>query len=68
MMYAFWELARRPEIQQRLREEVTETYEAIQARGDEDFTSEDIDNMPFTNAVVKVRPVFTLRNRVLTAI
>jgi len=53
-MCAFWELARRPEIQERLREEVTEMYEAIKARGDEDFTSGDIDNMSFTNAVVKV--------------
>jgi len=53
-MYAFWELARRPEIQDRLREEVTETYEASRAQGNEDFTPGDIDNMPFTNAVVKV--------------
>jgi hypothetical protein len=30
-----------------------EAYEAIRARGDEDFTPEDIDNMPFTNAFVK---------------
>ena len=57
LLYVFWELARRPEIQDRLREEVTEMYEAVKARGDEDFTSEDIDNMPFTNAVVKVSPV-----------
>ena len=53
-MYALWELARRPEIQDRLREEATETYEASRARGDEDLTSEDIDKMTFTNAVVKV--------------
>jgi len=57
LMYTLWELARRPEIQDRLRKEVTETYEAIKERGDEDFTSEDIDNMSFTNAVVKVGPV-----------
>jgi len=56
LIYAFWELARRPEIQQRLREEVTEMYEAVRARGNEDFASEDIDKMPFTNAVVKVSP------------
>ena len=53
-MYAFWELARQPEIQERLREEVTKTYEASRARGDEDLTPGDIDNMSFTNAVVKV--------------
>jgi len=68
MVYLLWELARRPEIQQRLREEVTETSEAIKARGDEDFTPEDIDNMTFTNAVVKVSPVQVMRNRVLTVI
>ena len=44
----------RPEIQCMLREEVTETYEAARARGDEDLTPGDIDNLPFTNAVVKV--------------
>jgi len=53
LVYAFWELAMRPEIQDRLREEVTETYEAVRARGDEDFTPGDIDVMSFTNAVVK---------------
>jgi len=53
LMFAFWELARRPEVQQRLREEVTEAHEASRARGNEDFTSEDIDNMSFTDAVVK---------------
>jgi len=53
-MYVFWELARRPEIQDRLRKEVMEAYEAIKARGDQDFTTGDIDNMSYTNAVVKV--------------
>ena len=68
MAYSLLELARQPEIQQKLREEVTETYEAIKARGDEDFTSEDIDNMTFTNAVVKVSPARIVRNRILTVI
>lgn len=30
-------------------------HEVARARGDEDLTPGDIDNMPFTNAVVKVR-------------
>ena len=68
MAYSLLELARQPEIQQKLREEVTETYEAIKARGDEDFTSEDIDNMTFTNAVVKVSPARIVRSRILTVI
>ena len=54
LIFALWELAKQPEIQHRLREEVTEKYEAIRARGGEDFAPEDIDAMPFTNAVVKV--------------
>jgi len=57
LMYAFWELARQPETQERLRKEVTETYEGIKARGDQDFTSGDIDNMSYTNAVVKVSSI-----------
>jgi cytochrome P450 len=54
MTYGLWELARRPEIQEKLREEVTATYNAIRARGKEDFTPGDIDGMAYTNAVVKV--------------
>jgi len=38
-----------------LRKEVTEAYEKARARGDEDLTPGDIDNLPLTNAVVKVR-------------
>ena len=37
-----------------MREEVTVKYEAARARGDEDLTPGDIDNLPFTNAVIKV--------------
>jgi len=49
-----WELARWPETQRRVREEVTAAYEAARARGDEDITPGDIDELPFTNAVIKV--------------
>ena len=68
LMFAFWELARRPEIQDKLRDEIAEMYEVIKARGDEDFASEDIDNMAFTNAVIKVSQARTMRNGVLTVI
>jgi cytochrome P450 len=54
MTYGLWELAKRPEMQQRLREEVTAAYKAIRARGKEDFTPGDIDGMAYTNAVIKV--------------
>jgi len=53
LAFALWELAKQPEIQRRLREEVTEAYEAATARGNEDLTPGDIENLRLTNAVVK---------------
>lgn len=66
LIFTLLELARQPEIQRRLREEVTEMYEAARARGDEDLTPGDIDNLPFTNAVVKVRLSLHLCQQTLT--
>ena len=43
-------------------------YEAIKTQGNEDFMSEDIDDMTFTNAVIKVSQARTLRNRSLMAV
>ncbi|KAF9649252.1 cytochrome P450 [Thelephora ganbajun] len=53
LMFGLWELAKQPEIQRRLREEITEAYEAARTRGGDDLTPGDIDNLPFTNAVIK---------------
>ncbi|KAI6094804.1 cytochrome P450 [Pisolithus croceorrhizus] len=47
------ELARKPEIQSRLRSEIRQHESAIHARGDTQFTASDLENMPFLNAVVK---------------
>ncbi|KAG1856005.1 cytochrome P450 [Suillus subalutaceus] len=51
--WALLELARRPEIQSRLRAEIRETEAAVHARGDVNFTIADFDAMPYTDAVVK---------------
>lgn len=47
------ELARKPEIQSRLRSEIRQQESVIHARGDAQFTSSDLDNMPYLNAVIK---------------
>ncbi|KAI5995261.1 cytochrome P450 [Pisolithus orientalis] len=47
------ELARKPEIQSRLRSEITQHESAIHARGDTQFTASDLDNMLYLNAIIK---------------
>ncbi|KAI6100556.1 cytochrome P450 [Pisolithus sp. B1] len=47
------ELARKPEIQSRLRSEIRQQESVIHARGDAQFTASDLDNMPYLNAVIK---------------
>ncbi|OJA08928.1 hypothetical protein AZE42_05320 [Rhizopogon vesiculosus] len=47
------ELSRRPEIQSRLRAEIRGIEAAMHARGDAEFTIADLDDMPYTTAVVK---------------
>ncbi|KAG1751043.1 cytochrome P450 [Suillus lakei] len=51
--WALLELARHPEMQSRLRAEIWETEDAIQVRGDVNFTIADFDAMPYTTAVMK---------------
>ncbi|KAI6117840.1 cytochrome P450 [Pisolithus croceorrhizus] len=47
------ELARKPDIQSRLRSEIRQQESVIHARGDTQFTASDLDNMPYLNAVIK---------------
>ncbi|KAI6145483.1 cytochrome P450 [Pisolithus tinctorius] len=47
------ELARKPEIQSRLRSEIRQHESAIHARGDTQFTASDLDNMLYLNAITK---------------
>ena len=48
------ELARHPEYQARIRAEIRERREAMRARGDIRFTTEDLDSMTSLNNAIKV--------------
>ncbi|KAF8557930.1 cytochrome P450 [Imleria badia] len=47
------ELARNPKVQSRLREEIRKTEAAVYARGDSQLEVQDVDAMPYLNAVIK---------------
>ncbi|KAJ6593189.1 cytochrome P450 [Mycena capillaripes] len=51
--WAVLELARQPKIQSRLRSEIRSMERAVQARGSYEFTTSDIESMPYLLAVVK---------------
>ncbi|KAJ6631361.1 cytochrome P450 [Mycena sp. CBHHK59/15] len=51
--WAVLELARQPKIQARLRSEIRMMERTIQARGSHEFTTTDIESMPYLSAVVK---------------
>ena len=55
LTFALWELARSREVQEKLRTEVNEAWEKVKARGDSEFVANDLENMPYLVAVVKVR-------------
>ena len=57
MAWGLYELAKHPEVQARLREEIIETRMKIQARGETEFTTNDLDSMPYLIAVMKVRSI-----------
>jgi len=54
LAFCLWELAKKRDVQERLRVEITETLEKIRARGDSDFDVNDFDSMPYLVAVGKV--------------
>jgi len=51
--WTLYELARRPEVQNRMRAEILETQAQIHARGDIEFSITDLDGMAYTIAVMK---------------
>ncbi|KAF9567920.1 cytochrome P450 [Agrocybe pediades] len=53
LCWVLLELARNPDVQKKLRDEIRTTEHAIHARGDDDFTAADLDNMPYLSAVIK---------------
>ena len=52
--WLLWELARHPECQDRLRAEIAGKRREVVARGDVDFSMEDLEGMPYLQAVLKV--------------
>ena len=48
------ELARNPKVQSRLRDEIRTTEMSVYARGDSQLDVQDVDAMPYLNAVIKV--------------
>ncbi|SJL12070.1 uncharacterized protein ARMOST_15491 [Armillaria ostoyae] len=53
LCFGLLEFCKHPEIQQRLRSEVHSTERAIRNDGRTEFTSSDLDSMPYLSAVVK---------------
>ncbi len=58
-----WELAKHPEFQDKLREEVMAVRSQISARGDSELTIEDLDGMVYLPAAMKVRSTRSLPYR-----
>lgn len=52
--FLLYELARHPDVQSRLRSEIQEALTVAKARGDDDLTMADMDNMKYALSVVKV--------------
>ena len=49
--FILWELAKNPESQTKLRAELDAN---VSAKGNADFTTVELENMPYLNAVIKV--------------
>jgi cytochrome P450 len=54
LSWLLFELSRHPKDQQRIRDEIDAARANIRARGDDDFTISDLENMTFMNACLKV--------------
>ncbi|KAL6305107.1 cytochrome P450 [Sparassis latifolia] len=53
LSFAFLELARHPDMQTRLREEIRAKERVVHERGDSDFTVPDMEAMPYLQAVLR---------------
>jgi len=60
LTFTLWEMAKHRDLQEKLRTEINETLEKIKARGDTDFTANDLESMPYLVAITKVRLVVSL--------
>ena len=54
MNLLLWELSKDAEYQTLCREEIARVRSEVIARGDDDFSIEDLENMPHVTAVIKV--------------
>jgi len=53
MTWVLFEIAKRPEIQARMRAEILEMMNTVHARGDIDWTPLDLDSLHYTDAVIR---------------
>lgn len=65
LCWVLLELARNPDVQRKLRQEIRTTEQAIHARGDDDFTANDLETMPYLTAVIKVHHFLDFKTIVL---
>ena len=54
MNWLLWELSKDTEYQALCREEIARIRSEVITRGDDDFSFEDMENMPHVTAVIKV--------------
>ena len=54
MNWLLWELSKDLEYQALCREEITRVRAQVIARGDDDFSVADLENMPYLTAILKV--------------
>ncbi len=52
--FALLEMCRKPEMQDRLREEIRATEQVVRKRGDSSFLPTDLESMPYLSAMIKV--------------
>ncbi|KAH9927549.1 cytochrome P450 [Amylocystis lapponica] len=53
LCFILYELARHPEVQEKVRTEIRSAFEAVHARGDSDYTITDLEGMHYVLAVLK---------------
>ena len=60
LAFVLYELARHPEYQERMRQEVREARARVIARGDHAFKTEDLDSLTLSINAIKASGIFSL--------